>query len=62
MIVPFPSGGSIDVVMRTFSNRLAELAGRNVIIASTPEAFGKHLRAELGKWAKVVKEAGLKAE
>jgi tripartite-type tricarboxylate transporter receptor subunit TctC len=32
------------------------------IIASTPEQFGKHLRAELAKWAKVVKEAGLKAE
>jgi tripartite-type tricarboxylate transporter receptor subunit TctC len=32
------------------------------IIASTPEAFGKHLRAELAKWARVVKEAGLKAE
>ena len=32
------------------------------IIASTPEEFGKHLRGELAKWAKVVKEAGLKAE
>jgi tripartite-type tricarboxylate transporter receptor subunit TctC len=32
------------------------------IIASTPEAFGKHLRSELAKWAKVVKEAGLKGE
>jgi tripartite-type tricarboxylate transporter receptor subunit TctC len=32
------------------------------IIASTPEEFGKHLRVELAKWAKVVKEVGLKAE
>ena len=32
------------------------------IIASAPEEFGKHLRVELAKWAKVVKEAGLKAE
>ena len=32
------------------------------IIASTPEEFGKHLRAELAKWAKVVKAAGLKTE
>jgi len=32
------------------------------IVASTPEEFGKHLRVELVKWAKVVKEAGLKAE
>jgi tripartite-type tricarboxylate transporter receptor subunit TctC len=32
------------------------------IVASTPEAFGTFLRLELAKWAKVVKEAGLKAE
>ena len=32
------------------------------IIASTPEEFARHLRLELAKWAKVVKEAGLKAE
>lgn len=32
------------------------------VIASTPEAFGKYLGSELAKWAKVVKEAGLKAE
>ena len=32
------------------------------IIASTPEEFGKHLRVELAKWARVVKESGLKAE
>lgn len=32
------------------------------VVASTPEEFGRHLRAELAKWAKVVKEAGLKAE
>ncbi len=32
------------------------------IIASTPEEFGKHLRVELAKWARVVKEAGLKAD
>ncbi len=32
------------------------------IIASTPEEFGKHLRVELAKWARVVRETGLKAE
>ena len=32
------------------------------IIGGTPEDFGRHLRAELAKWAKVVKEAGLRAE
>lgn len=32
------------------------------IIASTPEAFGRHLRAEFIRWAKVVKAVGLTAE
>jgi tripartite-type tricarboxylate transporter receptor subunit TctC len=32
------------------------------IISSTPEAFGQHLRIELARWAKVVKEGGLKVE
>ena len=32
------------------------------IIGGTPENFGRHLRSELAKWAKVVKETGLKAE
>jgi tripartite-type tricarboxylate transporter receptor subunit TctC len=32
------------------------------IIASSPQEFGSHLRAELSKWALVVKEAGFKAE
>jgi tripartite-type tricarboxylate transporter receptor subunit TctC len=30
-------------------------------VASTPEELGKHLRAELEKWAAVVKAAGIKA-
>jgi tripartite-type tricarboxylate transporter receptor subunit TctC len=32
------------------------------IISSTPEEFGKFLRVELAKWAKVVKEGGIKAD
>jgi hypothetical protein len=32
------------------------------IIGGTPENFGRHLRAELAKWAKVAKAAGLKTE
>ena len=30
------------------------------IVASTPEAFGAHIRAELVKWEKVVRSAGIK--
>jgi tripartite-type tricarboxylate transporter receptor subunit TctC len=32
------------------------------IIGGTPENFGRHLRAELAKWAKVINATGLKAE
>ena len=32
------------------------------IIASTPAQFAAHIKAELARWAKVVKEAGIKAE
>ena len=32
------------------------------IIASTPAEFAEHLRVELAKWARVVREGGLKAE
>jgi tripartite-type tricarboxylate transporter receptor subunit TctC len=32
------------------------------IIASSPEEFARHLRADLDKWAKAIKKAGLKAE
>ncbi len=28
---------------------------------STPEQFGEFLRAEVGRWAKVIKEAGIRA-
>jgi len=29
------------------------------IIASTPEAYGKLIRAEIERWSKVVKDAGI---
>jgi len=32
------------------------------VIASTPEAFGTHVRRELDKWSTVIKSAGIKAE
>ena len=47
--------------------RAPEMAGRfsregASIITGTPEDFAQHLRVELAKWAKVVKESGLRAE
>ena len=32
------------------------------IVASSPDAFGKFFRAELDKWARVVRETGIKAD
>ena len=34
----------------------------NDIIGDTPEAFGKFIRAESGKWGRVVKQAGIRLE
>ena len=31
-------------------------------VGSTPEQFGAHVKAEVAKWSKVIKEAGIKAE
>ncbi|MBI2296762.1 MAG: tripartite tricarboxylate transporter substrate binding protein [Betaproteobacteria bacterium] len=47
--------------------RAPDMAGRFAaegaeIIASSSQEFAKHLRAELVKWARVVKEGGLKVE
>jgi tripartite-type tricarboxylate transporter receptor subunit TctC len=32
------------------------------VVAASPEEFGQHIRAEIAKWRKVVKQVGLKAE
>ena len=32
------------------------------IIASLPAEFGAHIETELARWAKVVKESGIKAD
>jgi tripartite-type tricarboxylate transporter receptor subunit TctC len=32
------------------------------VVASTPEYFAKYLKAEVERWAKVVKDAGIKAD
>ena len=41
-------------------NRLA--ADGSEAVGSTPEQFGAHIKAEVAKWSKVIKEAGIKAE
>jgi len=40
MIVPYPAGGSIDVMSRAVAQRLAEAWGRNMIVDNRPGASG----------------------
>ena len=46
IIVPFPPGGSVDVVTRIFSHKLAETMGQNVVVDNRPGASG-NIGAEL---------------
>ena len=48
------------LLMREIRERLAHEGAE--VIASSPAEFAVHLRAEITKWAKVVKAAGIKAE
>jgi tripartite-type tricarboxylate transporter receptor subunit TctC len=41
-------------------NRLA--ADGSEAVGSTPEQFGMHIKSEVAKWAKVVKEANIKVD
>jgi tripartite-type tricarboxylate transporter receptor subunit TctC len=47
--------------------RSAEVLGRLTqegaeVVASTPEEYSAHIRAEIEKWAKVIKQAGIRSE
>jgi tripartite-type tricarboxylate transporter receptor subunit TctC len=34
----------------------------SIPVGGTPEAFGEHVRAEIAKWAKVIKASGIKPQ
>jgi tripartite-type tricarboxylate transporter receptor subunit TctC len=40
LIVPYPAGGSIDIMSRAVAQRLAEAWGRNVVVDNRPGASG----------------------
>jgi tripartite-type tricarboxylate transporter receptor subunit TctC len=40
MIVPYPAGGSIDIMSRAVAQRLAETWGKNVVVDNRPGASG----------------------
>jgi tripartite-type tricarboxylate transporter receptor subunit TctC len=42
---------------------IKQLAGEGAdIVASTPEEFGAYIKSETGKWARVIKAAGIKPQ
>jgi tripartite-type tricarboxylate transporter receptor subunit TctC len=54
LIVPFPSGGMIDLLARTLGPRLS--------VSNTPEQFAAYIKSEIAKWAKVIKDTGVKLD
>lgn len=40
MIIPFPPGGSLDIIMRVIAPKMGEIMGQNVILDSRPGADG----------------------
>ncbi|HXF65697.1 MAG TPA: tripartite tricarboxylate transporter substrate binding protein [Burkholderiales bacterium] len=70
ILVPAGTPQSVIAALNGFitkalrSPELQERLGREGtdIIASTPEELGAHLKAELARWARVVKQAGIRAD
>ncbi len=54
--------GEIAKVMQTDDVKSRGLADGSEVTLSTPEAFEKTIVAEIGKWAKVIRQAGIKPE
>ena len=67
-----PAGTPREVVLKLNAEALKILAMPDVRerflaqgvepVGSTPEQFGEHIRSQMAKWAKVVRDAGVKAE
>jgi tripartite-type tricarboxylate transporter receptor subunit TctC len=61
---PIVSAWNAAIVKALRSPEMADRIAREgaEVIASSPEAFGAFMRTEIAKWAKVVKDNGLKVE
>ena len=67
-----PAGTPRDIVARLNTEIVKVLNSADVkdrfakqgveVRTSTPEQFGEFVRAEVGRWAKVIKEAGIRAD
>jgi tripartite-type tricarboxylate transporter receptor subunit TctC len=52
----------VTAILRSPEVKERLAADGSVVVASTPEAFGEFLKAEIAKWARVVKLAGIEPE
>jgi tripartite-type tricarboxylate transporter receptor subunit TctC len=52
----------IAAILATPELRTRLMNDGSEVVGSTPEAFGAHIRAELEKWARVIKTAGIKPQ
>jgi tripartite-type tricarboxylate transporter receptor subunit TctC len=60
-VVPFTAGGGTDVVGRAIAQKLTEAWGQNFVVENRGGAGGV-IGAELAKYARIVKAAGIKIE
>jgi len=62
-IVPFPPGGSVDIVTRIVAAKWGELLGQPIVVENRAGAggnvFAAFIRAETERWARVVKDANI---
>jgi tripartite-type tricarboxylate transporter receptor subunit TctC len=61
LIVPFPPGGANDIVARLIGQRLNDRWARVVVIDNRGGAGG-NIGTEIGRWSKVIRESGVRAE
>ena len=72
LIVPFPPAGGTDIVTRVNaeSNKVVQRQDvRDAFaqqgtdpVGGTPEAFAAQIRADIARWGKVIRDAGVKMD
>jgi tripartite-type tricarboxylate transporter receptor subunit TctC len=68
LIVPYPPGGTADMLARTIGQEMAERLGQQIIIDNRPGAGGTaeqlaaFRRIEAPRWGKIVTDSGARVE